>query len=84
MKGVTKRSEAFLNALQIKAPAQGAPVFAINLPFWEPRDFVTSLMRHGNPSAVTEQYPNHKKVFKTQAMAVDSLPRSTERAPFQE
>lgn len=73
IKGVTQRSEAYLNDLQMTSPAQGTPVFAVNLPFWELRDFGTSLMKHGEPSAVTELYPIHKKVFKTLAMAIDSV-----------
>jgi hypothetical protein len=73
IKGVTQKSETFLNALQTKSPAQSTPVFAVNLPFWELRDFGTSFMRHGDPSAVTELYPKHKKVFKTLAMAIDNL-----------
>jgi hypothetical protein len=82
IKGVTQRSEAYLNDLQMKSPAQGTPVFAVNLPFWELRDFGTSLMRYGNSSAVTEQYPKNKKVFKTLAMAIDNLLKKHGKSPI--
>lgn len=74
IKGITQRSEACLNDVQMKSPGQGTPVFAVNRRFWDLRDFGTSLMRHGgDPSAITERYPKHQKVIKTLAMAFDSL-----------
>lgn len=59
------------------------PLFAANLPCWELlRDFGPSLMRHGDPSAVTELYTKHKNVFKTLAMAIDSLLNKYGKARF--
>lgn len=80
IKGATQRSEAYLRTLtEVNAPLEGTPVFAVNISFWPLRDFGTSLMKRAEPSAmgaaqeVTEQYPKHKKVFKTLAMAIDNL-----------
>lgn len=82
IKGATQRSEDFLSTLtesQAAAPLEGTPVFAVNISFWELRDFGTILMKRGDPSAmgasqeVTERYPKHKKVFKTLGMAIDNL-----------
>jgi len=82
IKGVTQRSEAYLSALtesQAAAPMEGTPVFAVDISFWELRDFGTCLMKRGERSAmgaiqeVTEVYPKHKKVFKTLGMAIDNL-----------
>lgn len=82
IKGVTQRSEAFLDTLtdtQVAAPVQGTPVFCVHhLSFWEIREFGTLLMqRNGDPIAAswdaTELHPKRKKVFKTLAMAIDNL-----------
>lgn len=82
IKGVTQRSEAYLSTLTEShsgALLEGTPVFAVNISFWELRDFGTCLMKRGECSAmgasqqVTETYPKHKKVFKTLGMAIDNL-----------
>lgn len=82
IKGVSQRSEAYLSALTAShtaGPLEGTPVFAVNIPFWELRDFGTCLMRRRESSAmgasqeVTDAYPKHKKVFKTLALAIDNL-----------
>lgn len=81
IKGVTQRSEAYLSALTESqgTPLEATPVFAVNISFWELRDFGTCLMRRGEYSAmgacqeVTETYPKHKKLFKTLGMAIDKV-----------
>ena len=82
IKGVTQRTEAYLSALtesQAGSSLQGTPVFAVNISFWELRDFGTCLMKRGESSAmgasqeIIERHPKHKKVFKTLGMAIDNL-----------
>lgn len=79
IKGVTQRSETYLSTLTESSQASGIPVFAVNISFWELRDFGTYLMKRGESSAmgasqeITEKYPKHKKTFKTLAMAIDNL-----------
>lgn len=79
IKGVTQRSEAYLSTMTESSQTSGIPVFALNISFWELRDFGTYLMKRGESSAVgasqeiTEKYTKHKKVFKTLGMAIDNL-----------
>lgn len=84
LKGITQRSEAYLNGLTDPPKVsgfQGTPVVAVDLPFWVLRDFGTCLMRRGESSALgaavetTEKYPKRKRVLKTLSMAIDSLAR---------
>lgn len=86
LKGITQRSEAFLNGLTDppkSSGVQGTPVVAVDLPFWVLRDFGTCLMRRGGSSALgaavetTEKYPKHKRILKTLSMAIDSLTRKS-------
>ena len=76
IKGVTQRSEAFLNTLA-ETPVRATPVFAVNISFWELRDFGTCLMKQEHAASAsleaTKTYPKHKKVFKTLGLAIDSF-----------
>lgn len=80
IKGATQRSEAFLGPLSGSQTAAGTPVFAVNISFWELREFGTCLMKLGAKASamgasheITEKHPKHKKVFKTLGMAIDNL-----------
>ena len=84
IKSVSQRSEAYLNEMtetHMSAPVQGTPVFAVNLSFWELRDFGTCLMKNEGSAMgasleeITKTYPRHKKLFKTLCMAIDNLMR---------
>lgn len=87
LKSVSQKSQAYLEAVYAPSAGTGAlphvalhgtPVFAVHLSFWILREFGTSLMKRGEPTAsgasaeLTEKYPRHKRLLKTLAMAIDN------------
>jgi hypothetical protein len=81
-RGITQRTESYLDSVIQPESRHPTPVVAVDLPFWVLRDFGTCVMKRSDEqSAVnagvetTERYPKHKRVLKTLSMAIDTVMR---------